>query len=138
MVQSHRNLARAFARGDTSGQSSSMSIMELADGVTALVGYGHAVYAIRDSDGTVYRFDGWAFKGTRPRNRSGSMTVKANHWPALRGSFADVAVSDTSPSTSMERHLKESADVLTGDAHKSAPSTSNAMGALTWAAGAAP
>lgn len=42
-------LGDAFFRGDTTGTASNVKIEEFPDlGVTALIGYGHAVYATRD------------------------------------------------------------------------------------------
>lgn len=115
----------AFEKGATSGKSSSMSIEQLGDGYTALVGYGHAAYAVRGPAGKIVRFDGWAFKNCRPHQRSGSMSTKTNHFAAMR-SMGDVRIAYEKANTGMERDLKEGADIVTGDAHRAAPSVRQA------------
>lgn len=85
-----------------------MSIRELDDGYTALVGYGHAVYAVRKDD-CIVRFDGWHFKSAR--RYSGTTTVKSNHFPALRG-IGDIRVAYTEDQTDSESRLKERADIV--------------------------
>lgn len=59
MRESQREkVIRNFIHGDSESASNLMSL-PLAGGRAALVGYGWAVYAIRDSDGDVIRYDGW-------------------------------------------------------------------------------
>jgi hypothetical protein len=54
-------LGRMFVRGETSGEASNVRIIHFPYlGKTALVGYGHAVYATRDDDtGHITYFEGW-------------------------------------------------------------------------------
>jgi len=57
-MTSQRELGRAFHRGQTSGTASNVEIEDFGD-FTALLGYGHAVYAVRLKDtGEVIGF-GW-------------------------------------------------------------------------------
>ena len=48
-----------FQAGKESGKASNVSIHRLAGGWTALVGYGWAVYAVRDNSGTIHAYRGW-------------------------------------------------------------------------------
>jgi len=75
MPHSQKELGQMFRNGATSGTASNVEIHDLGDGATALVGYGHAVYACRLSDGTVISYLGWANRdNTRPN--AGSMSTK--------------------------------------------------------------
>lgn len=121
MTLSHRSVVRRFTNGETSGKSSSLSISDLGDGYTALVGYGHAAYAVRLPNGTTVRFDGWAFQQCRPRQHSGSATTKSNHWPAM-ARVGDIRVAYEHDSTGMEAALKSGADHVTDDEYLAAPS----------------
>jgi len=57
-MTSQRNLGRMFKRGETSGTASNVEIRDFGN-FTAIVGYGHAVYAVRVKDtGEVIGF-GW-------------------------------------------------------------------------------
>lgn len=63
-MQSQQALAAEFAAGHDPSSIEDASNLEVwatdTDGYDAiLVGYGHAVYAARRSDGSVVRFDGW-------------------------------------------------------------------------------
>jgi hypothetical protein len=58
-VLSQQALAQNFVRGATTGQASNVSIQKIADGVTALVGYGHAVYAKRTQKRGTTAYGGW-------------------------------------------------------------------------------
>jgi hypothetical protein len=56
-----RKLGDQFYYGDTEGKASNVQIEDFPDlGLTALIGYGHAVYATRDQKTgyTVY-YEGW-------------------------------------------------------------------------------
>lgn len=61
MAYSQSKLGRRFFRGATSGKASNVKTETFADlGLTALIGYGHAVYATRDMDtGHVTAYMGW-------------------------------------------------------------------------------
>jgi hypothetical protein len=56
-----RNLGREFLFGETSGRASNVEIKHFPNvGLTALIGYGHAVYATREiGTGTVVYYEGW-------------------------------------------------------------------------------
>lgn len=61
MSYGQKEIGERFHRGESSGKASNVEIQEFeALGLTAVVGYGHAVYATRDIETghTVY-FDGW-------------------------------------------------------------------------------
>jgi hypothetical protein len=56
-----QELGLAFYRGETSGKASNIKIEDFPDlGLTAVIGYGHAVYATRNKETgyTVY-YEGW-------------------------------------------------------------------------------
>lgn len=54
----HDKTVSKFITG-ASGSASNLMSIEIDGGRTLLVGYGWAVYAIRDSDGDVIRYNGW-------------------------------------------------------------------------------
>lgn len=58
MTYSNDSLIRRFVDGKTSGKCNRMAIEE-HDGWTYLWGYGHALYAARSPDGTLYVYYGW-------------------------------------------------------------------------------
>lgn len=59
MSYSQSELGDRFARGATGGAASNVKIRD-GDGYTALVGYGHALYALRDDQtGNIVAFTGW-------------------------------------------------------------------------------
>jgi hypothetical protein len=69
MVQAQSRLARQFAAGqdpDEIGDASNVEVRATnRDGYDAFIlGYGHAVYAVRRDDGTPVLFDGWRDYGT--------------------------------------------------------------------------
>lgn len=130
MTKSHRTLVHEFENGATTGKSNSMSITELDDGHTALLGYGHAVYAVRTPDGRIVRFDGWAFQAGR-RN-GGSMTTKSSHFAAMR-TLGDVRVAYNKPRTDMERSMLRNADVVAESLAVSAPKRRDAVNATAQA-----
>jgi len=49
---------RRFVRGETDGKCNRMAIAE-GEGWTFLWGYGHALYAARSPDETLFIYDGW-------------------------------------------------------------------------------
>jgi hypothetical protein len=127
MTLSHRDLVRRFEDGATSGESNSMSIADLGDGWTALMGYGHAAYLVRNPQGTIVKFAGWHFKA--PGGHSGSMTTKSSHFPAFR-TLGEITVAYSKDRTTSERHLKANADVVTDEHRFSAPKRRNAKKAF--------
>ena len=75
MSYNQQDLGRRFRRGETSGTASNMKIHETDQGGTILVGYGHAVYALRTAEGFIVTFGGWAnSKNGRPN--AGSVSTK--------------------------------------------------------------
>lgn len=66
-------LGEQFRNGETSGYASNVHIADFPVlGETALVGYGHAVYATRDKKtGHVVAYDGWRSKS---RSSAAAMT----------------------------------------------------------------
>lgn len=58
-MMSQSDCARRFEEGATSGRASNVHIAELSGGWTALVGYGWAVYAVRDNSGTIHAYPDW-------------------------------------------------------------------------------
>ena len=75
MSYNQHELGRRFQRGETTGTASNMKIHETDDGGTILVGYGHAVYALRTAEGFIVTFAGWAnSKNGRPN--AGSVSTK--------------------------------------------------------------
>ena len=60
MAYSQRELGERFKNGETSGTASNVTIRDYNEDFTALIGYGHACYAIRDKrTGEVFSFMGW-------------------------------------------------------------------------------
>ena len=64
MSYNQHELGRRFQRGETTGTASNMKIHETDQGGTILVGYGHAVYALRTAEGFIVTFAGWANSST--------------------------------------------------------------------------
>jgi len=60
MTYSNADLVRRFAEGESTGKASNMEIVETDGGDRAIVGYGHAVYALSAGDD---RFDDVVFVG---------------------------------------------------------------------------
>lgn len=75
-----RNLGREFLFGETEGKASNVHIEDFPDlGVTALIGYGHAVYATRDkATGTVTYYEGWWSRSTSTRTQLTKMGLSRN------------------------------------------------------------
>lgn len=65
-------LAEAFFNGAANGEASNVQLQQLAGG-TALVGYGHAVYAFRYPSGHVVYFHGWQGYSTATNSQLGKM-----------------------------------------------------------------
>lgn len=61
MSYNQNELGKRFHRGETSGTASNTRIEDYEDlGLTALIGYGHAVYATRDKEtGHTIYYEGW-------------------------------------------------------------------------------
>lgn len=79
-------LARRFYRGDTTAPSASnVTLEQLGDGWTGLVGYGWALYAARSPDGTVIYFEGWYGYSMSTSCQLGTMSLQSR---------SDIAVSD--------------------------------------------
>ena len=77
MSYNQHELGRRFLRGETSGTASNMKIHETDQGGTILVGYGHAVYALRTAEGFIVTFAGWA-NSSNSRSQAGSHTTKCH------------------------------------------------------------
>ena len=77
MSYNQHDLGRRFLRGETSGTASNMKIHETDQGGTILVGYGHAVYALRTAEGFIVTFAGWA-NSSNARSQAGSHTTKCH------------------------------------------------------------
>lgn len=75
-----RELARDFFAGEASGSASNVEIQQLAGG-TALVGYGHAVYAYRYYTGHVVYFHGWQGYSIATNSQLGKMGFTINGEP---------------------------------------------------------
>lgn len=75
-----RNLGREFLFGETSGKTSNVKIENFSDlGLTALIGYGHAVYATRDTaTGTVTYYEGWWSRSASTRTQLTKMGLSRN------------------------------------------------------------
>jgi hypothetical protein len=77
MSYNQHELGRRFQRGETTGTASNMKIHETDQGGTILVGYGHAVYALRTAEGFIVTFAGWA-NSSNARSQAGSHTTKCH------------------------------------------------------------
>ena len=77
MSYNQHELGRRFLRGETSGTASNMKIHETDQGGAILVGYGHAVYALRTAEGFIVAFAGWA-NSSNTRSQAGSNTTKCH------------------------------------------------------------
>jgi hypothetical protein len=75
-----RNLGREFLFGEKSGKASNVEIENFPGlGMTALIGYGHAVYATRDTaTGTVTYYEGWWSKSVSTRTQLTKMGLSRN------------------------------------------------------------
>lgn len=74
---SQRELGRAFQNGATEGKASNVQLMDLDD-VTAVVGYGWAIYAYRDKEtGTITAHRGW--HGYSPSTSSQMTRMRLSH-----------------------------------------------------------
>ena len=80
MSFNQRNLGREFLFGETNGKASNVHIEDFPDlGMTALIGYGHAVYATRDkATGTVTYYEGWWSRSTSTRVQLTKMGLSQN------------------------------------------------------------
>jgi len=75
-----QELGLAFYRGETSGAASNIKIEDFPDlGVTAVIGYGHAVYATRDKETgyTVY-YEGWYSRSNSTRCQLSKLDLSAS------------------------------------------------------------
>lgn len=117
MAYSQHDLARRFKNGETTGTASNMKIVELRDGSTALVGYGHAVYALRKPDGHITVYAGWYMRNAS--RWAGSQSTKSQ-FSQFR-SIGDKTVAYSSASTSAERQMQDQADVVTSNTTACAP-----------------
>lgn len=74
---SQKELAREFANGGRHGRASNVRIHDVAGGYTLLVGYGHAVYAARASDGYIVAYRDW--HGYSPTTSSQMTKMGVSH-----------------------------------------------------------
>ena len=72
MTVSNSGLVSFFMAGDTGYTSANMEITEPAGGGTAVVGYGHAVYAYRPPD---YRYPPVVFTGWADASKSSGQHI---------------------------------------------------------------
>jgi hypothetical protein len=75
-----RNLGLEFFFGEKEGKASNVEIENFPDlGMTAVIGYGHAVYATRDTaTGTVTYYEGWWSKSSSTRTQLTKMGLSRN------------------------------------------------------------
>lgn len=80
MSSNQRQLGERFLRGETTGTASNVHIEDYPSlGLTALIGYGHAVYATRDSDsGRVTYFRGWWGRSVSTKTQLTKMGLSEN------------------------------------------------------------
>jgi hypothetical protein len=60
----NEDLIRDFSRGESGTANNLASVPVTRYGRMFLVGYGHAVYAVRHEDGTITLFNGWRGRST--------------------------------------------------------------------------
>lgn len=77
MGYSQHELGRRFRNGKTSGTASNVKIDDRENG-TALIGYGHAMYAFRTNDGTIIYFRGWYGYSASTSCQISKMSLRAN------------------------------------------------------------
>lgn len=125
MSYSHADVKRRFERGETTGKGHNMAIVQHND-YTLLVGYGHAVYAVRTPRGRIVRFDGWKNQAVSGRNyrdsRSFAGSTSTKQHPVPSG---DVRVAYRGGHTYLEDQLREKADIVTGVDRYAAPQVSD-------------
>lgn len=79
MSYNQNELGRRFRRGETTGSSSNTRIEDFpALGLTALIGYGHAVYATRQKDTGILTFYGWYGYSPSTSQQITKMGLKSN------------------------------------------------------------
>jgi hypothetical protein len=77
MSYNQNDLGRRFHDGATSGQASNVRIEDFPDlDLTAVIGYGHAVYATRDktTGHTVY-YEGWYSRSQSTKQQISKMSL---------------------------------------------------------------
>ena len=99
-MTSQRELARQFYAGAQDGSGSNVAIQQLAGG-TAIVGYGHAVYAYRYPSGNIVYFHGWQGRSTATNSQLGKMGLTEDGNPV---DFPDLSMNyrDNKPETVVE------------------------------------
>lgn len=102
MAQPQADLLRDFVNGETSGKASNMEIVEgpkeydgdtvIPEGMTGLVAYGWAVYAIRTASGRVNIHWGWNKWGAEQRGNSPGQSTTEKHMNALEKATGPTAI----------------------------------------------
>jgi hypothetical protein len=91
-------LRTAFSDGEVGvrNQTGSMATIELRNGDTALVGYGHAIYAERDADsGEITVHAGWTDWAISQHNNA---EATPRHISRLMDRFENARITDRQPS----------------------------------------
>lgn len=121
MISQH-DLRKRFFNGKDSGKASNVQIRKLSGGYTALVGYGHAVYSVRSSNGTVVTYGGWYFQNCRGYSGSNSTKGQFSQMGLLYKCDTLMLPPKECGKTASEKRLYEKANTLVKDnCHDSAP-----------------